>query len=139
MKMVLFSGISGSHLYQNRSVDLVQEAQDLLERISAVYYGHYSATAVFRLKDGAGLQGRFKIHRLVSLCSLGHHRAGGNGTAFSADGEDPKSVPAFKAKHAAFEFSAERSVQRGCSPDSERCSSVWNALRYNGCKSPDGA
>ena len=32
------------YLYQNRSVDLIAEAQDLLERISAVYYGHYSST-----------------------------------------------------------------------------------------------
>ena len=70
------------------------------------------APAIFRLKDGAGLQCRFKINRFVSLCGLGHHRAGGNGTAFSANGEDSESVAAFKAKHAAFQLSAERSVQR---------------------------
>ena len=40
------------YLYQNRSVDLVQEAQDLLERISAVYYGHYSATAAAASPEG---------------------------------------------------------------------------------------
>ena len=32
------------YLYQNRSVDVIAEAQDLLERISTVYYGHYSAS-----------------------------------------------------------------------------------------------
>ena len=40
------------YLYQNRSVDLVREAQDLLERISAVYYGHYSATAAAASPEG---------------------------------------------------------------------------------------
>ena len=40
------------YLYQNRSVDLIQEAQDLLERISAVYYGHYSAGAAAASPEG---------------------------------------------------------------------------------------
>ncbi len=38
-----FSAAALWYLYQNRSIDLITEAQDLLERISAVYYGHYSA------------------------------------------------------------------------------------------------
>ena len=40
------------YLYQNRSVDLIEEAQDLLERISAVYYGHYSASSAAASVEG---------------------------------------------------------------------------------------
>ena len=40
------------YLYQNRSVDLIAEAQDLLERISAVYYGHYTAGTASVSPDG---------------------------------------------------------------------------------------
>ena len=50
-----FSAAALWYLYQNRSIDLITEAQDLLERISAVYYGHYSAgTAAVSLEGFSG-------------------------------------------------------------------------------------
>ncbi len=50
------------YLYQNRSVDLIAEAQDLLERISAVYYGHYSASSA-----AASVEGLSGNHMVVLL------------------------------------------------------------------------
>ena len=50
------------YLYQNRSVDLIAEAQDLLERISAVYYGHYSASSA-----AASVEGFSGNHMVVLL------------------------------------------------------------------------
>ena len=50
------------YLYQNRSVDLIVEAQDLLERISAVYYGHYSASSA-----AASVEGLSGNHMVVLL------------------------------------------------------------------------
>ena len=53
------------YLYQNRSVDLIAEAQDLLERISAVYYGHYSASSA-----AASVEGLSGNHMVVLLFVL---------------------------------------------------------------------
>ena len=50
------------YLYQNRSVDLIAEAQDLLERISAVYYGHYSTS-----NAAASVEGLSGNHMVVLL------------------------------------------------------------------------
>ena len=50
------------YLYQNRSVDLIAEAQDLLERISAVYYGHYSSS-----NAAASVEGLSGNHMVVLL------------------------------------------------------------------------
>ena len=88
MKIVLFSGISGSLTIGSSSLELS-----------------------FRFEDGARLQGRFKIHRFVPLGGLGHYGAAGCGAAFSSDGENTQCVSTFKAQHAAFQLAAERRVQ----------------------------
>ena len=64
-----FSAAELWYLYQNRSVDLVQEAQDLLERISAVYYGHYSAGAAAASPEG--LTGNHMVVLLFVFFILG--------------------------------------------------------------------
>ena len=40
------------YLYQERSFDLLTEMKDMLDRISSVYYGHYSTTNALITADG---------------------------------------------------------------------------------------